>query len=77
MMYIVKGPQFMHKRHLSQLRRRISNEANSGPSEETVMYVIYDTFNIPPPPLAAFKRNYIQSETEKILKRKIIQTVNR
>ena len=48
-MYIVKGPQFTHKRHLNQLRRRISNEADSGPSEETVMDVIYNTFNIPTP----------------------------
>ena len=49
MMYIVKGPQFTHKRHLNQLRRRISNEADSSPSEETVMDVIYNTFNIPTP----------------------------
>ena len=46
MMYIVKGPQFTYKRHLNQLRRRRSNEADSGSSEETVMDVIYDTFNI-------------------------------
>ena len=51
-MYIVKGPQFMHKRHLNQLRRCISNEADSGPLEETVMDVIYDTFNIPTPLVA-------------------------
>ena len=47
MMYIVKGLQFTHKRHLKQLRRRITKEADSGPSEETVMDVIYDTFSIP------------------------------
>ena len=39
----------MHKRHLNQLRRRILNDADSGPSTETVMDVIYDTFNIPTP----------------------------
>ena len=48
MIYIVKGPQFTHKRHLNQLRGRISNEADSGPSEETVMDVIYDTFKFQP-----------------------------
>ena len=46
MMSIVKGPQFTHKRHLNQLRL-ISNEADSNPLEETVIDVIYDTFNIP------------------------------
>ena len=49
MMYIVKGPQFTYKRHLNQLRRHISNEADRGPLGETVMDVIYDTFNIPTP----------------------------
>ena len=49
MLYIVKGPQFIHKRHLNQLRKRQSDEADSGPPEETVMDVIYDTFDIPTP----------------------------
>ena len=48
-MYIVKGPHYTHKRHLNQLRRRISKEADSGPLEETMMDVIYDTFSIPTP----------------------------
>ena len=47
MMYFVNGPQFKHKRHLNQLRRRISNATDSDHSEETVMDVIYDTFDIP------------------------------
>ena len=46
-MSIVKGPQFGHKTYLNQLRRHISNKADSDSSEETVMDVIYDTFNIP------------------------------
>ena len=48
-MYIVKGPQFKHKRHLNQLKRHILNETDSSPLEETVMDVIYDPFNIPTP----------------------------
>ena len=52
MIYIVKGPQFMHKRHLNQLKRCISNEVDSSSSEKTVMDVIYDTFNIPTPLVA-------------------------
>ena len=39
----------MHKRHLNQLTGRISNEADSSPSEETVMDFIYDTLNISTP----------------------------
>ena len=49
MMYIIKGPQFMDKRHLDQLRRRILNEADVSLLDEMVMDVIYDTFNIPTP----------------------------
>ena len=50
--YNVEGPHFTHNRHLNQLRRRISYEADSGPSEKTVMVLIYATFNIPTPLLA-------------------------
>ena len=49
MIFIVKRSQFMHKRHLNQFMRNISNEADSGPLEETVVDVIYDSFNIPTP----------------------------
>ena len=54
MIYIVKGPQFTHKRHLNQLRRCILNEVDSSPSEETLIDVIYDAFNILTP-LAALE----------------------
>ena len=47
--YIIKGPQFTHKRHLNQLRKHLTDEADSGPPEETIMDVIYDTFDIPTP----------------------------
>ena len=46
---MVKGPQFTHKRHLNQLRRHLTDEVDSGPSEETEMDIIYDTFDIPIP----------------------------
>ena len=48
MIYIIKGPQFTHKRHLNQLRKRLTDEADR-PPEETVMDVIYDFFDIPTP----------------------------
>ena len=46
MIYIIKCRQFIHKRHLNQVRKRLTDEADSG-SDETVMDVIYDTFDIP------------------------------
>ena len=49
MVYIIKGPQFSHKRHLNQLRKRLSDDIDSGPPEEEVMDVIYDTFSLPTP----------------------------
>ena len=52
MIYIIKGPQFTHKRHLNQLRERLTDVAGSGPSEGTVIDVIYDTFNIRTPLVA-------------------------
>ena len=65
--YIIKGPQFTHKRHLNQIRKRLSDDTNSGPPEEKkVMNVIYDTFDnsipqaVPPPgttPLHEEKKN--------------------
>ena len=36
--YIIKGKQFTHKRHLNQLTKRLMNEAD-----------IYDPFDIPTP----------------------------
>ena len=52
MMYIVNGSQFTNKRHIVQLRRRISIGSDSGSSEETMIDVFSDTFNIPIPLVA-------------------------
>ena len=41
--YIIKGPQFTHKRHLNQFRKHLTD---SGLPEETVIDVTYNTFNI-------------------------------
>ena len=40
MIYIINGPQFTHKRHLNQHRKRLSEEADSEHSRETVNIVI-------------------------------------
>ena len=51
--YIIKSPQFTPKRHLNQIRKCLSDDAWSGPSEEKeVMDVIYDTFDLPMPQAA-------------------------
>ena len=47
--YIIKGPQFTHKRHLNQIRKRSSIVPDNGPAEDVAMDVIYDTFDIPTP----------------------------
>ena len=53
MIYIIKSPQFTHKRHLNPIRKRQSDDADSGPPEEIeVMDVIYDTFDMPIPQVA-------------------------
>ena len=49
MIYIIKGPQFTHKRHLNQLRKRLTDEADGECLEEIVMEVIYNTFDITTP----------------------------
>ena len=40
--YIIKGPQFNHKRLLNQVRKRLTDEADCGPPD-------VDTFDIPTP----------------------------
>ena len=52
MIYIIKGPQFTHKRHLNRLRKHLTDEADSESPKETVMDVICNTFNIPTPQAA-------------------------
>ena len=48
--YIIKGPQFTHKRLLNRIRKRLSDDVDSDPPEEKeVMDVIYDTFDMPIP----------------------------
>ena len=49
-MYIIRGPQFTHKRHLNQIWKHLSDDADGAPSEEKeVVDVIYDTFDLPIP----------------------------
>ena len=48
MIYIIKGPQFTHKRHSNQIRKRLLDDTDSSPPEEKeVVDVIYDTFDMP------------------------------
>ena len=58
MIYIIKGPQFTHKRHLNQIRKHLSHNANSGsPEEKEATDVIYDTFDMPIPQAAPEQRS--------------------
>jgi len=57
MVYIIDGPKFSHKRHLNQLRKRWSDDTNTGPPEQQeTMDVIFDTFDLPSPQPAPEKR---------------------
>ena len=48
MIYIIKGLKFTLKKHLNIIRKRMSDDADTGPPEEKeVMDVIYNTFDIP------------------------------
>ena len=48
--YIIKCSLFTCKTHLNQIRKPLSDDANSGPPEEKeVMDIIYDTFDMPIP----------------------------
>ena len=48
MVYMVKGPRFIHKRQVNQLLRRYTfSNGNSSPEE--VMDMVFDTFELPIP----------------------------
>ena len=48
--YFIKGHQSTHKRHLNQIRKRLSYDADSDlPEKKDVIDVIHDTFDIPIP----------------------------
>ena len=50
MVYIIDGPNFSHKRHLNQLRKRWSDDINcNSPEQEEAMDVIFDIFDLPSP----------------------------
>ena len=56
MIYIIKCPQFTRKRHLNQLRKRLTVKTDGKPPEQTVMDVIYNTFDIATPLAASEMR---------------------
>ena len=57
MIYIIKVPQFIHKRHLNQIRKRLTDDADSSPAEEKeVMDVLYDTSDTTIPQAASEQR---------------------
>ena len=56
MVYMIQGPEFIHKRHINQIRRRFTScEENSAP-EEDIIDVVFDTFEVPIPETAPESR---------------------
>ncbi len=52
MVYVAKGPKFVHKRHLNRIKKRHSNiEENNRPKEE-LMDTMFDTFDMSSPQTA-------------------------
>ena len=50
MVYLVKGPKFVHKRHLKQIeKKKLSNLKENNHPEEEAMDIMFDTFNMPAP----------------------------
>ena len=59
MIYIIKGPQFTRKRHIKQIRKRLSNDADSVPPEEKeVIDVTYSAFYMPIPQASLEQRSF-------------------
>lgn len=49
MVYMVEGPHSTHKKHLNQIRKRTSDEPSEIPSEEEMMNLLYEAFDLEPP----------------------------
>lgn len=47
MVYLVKGPEMVHKRHYNQIKSRCSTEENTTLDEVEPMEVLFDTCNGP------------------------------
>ena len=46
MIYIIKGPRFIYKKHLNQIRKRYLNTAENNPREEDPMDVVFNMFEV-------------------------------
>lgn len=57
MVYIIEGPKFTHKKHLNQIRKRITDDDRQPPVEQEVMDHIYDTFDLVTPQAAGQRRS--------------------
>ena len=50
MVYMVEGPHATLKKHLNQIRKRISDKSSETPPEEEEMLdLLYDAFDLEPP----------------------------
>ena len=54
--YLVKGPRFVHKRHTNQIRKRYFDDVMNNPPEEETIDVMFDTFDLPKPEVVQEQR---------------------
>ena len=47
LIYLVKGPKMMHKKHLNQTKSRHINEENDTPVDVEPMEFLFNTFDVP------------------------------
>jgi hypothetical protein len=56
MVYMIKGPDFVHKRHTNQIRKRYANSELTRSPGEDIMDTVFDTFQVPIPDTAPENR---------------------
>ena len=49
MLYMIKGPKFIHERHVKQMRKRYPDAVRDNPPAEDILDIVFDTFEIPAP----------------------------
>ena len=48
MVYMVEGPHATHKKYLNQIHKRTSDESSETSSEEEMLDLLYDAFDLEP-----------------------------
>ena len=65
MVYLVKGPKFVHRRHLNQIKKkRHSNIEENNRPEEKPMGIIFDTFDMLATPNSSKSKEIVKKKTD-------------